>query len=69
MAGKSSIYPTATELFFQGKTEETIQRLTMASPLERLATPEDIVKVITFMVSGDSNWVNAQVIRANGGIV
>ena len=61
--------PTATELFFQGKSEDTIQRLSMASPLERLGTPEDIVKVLAFMVGDDSNWINAQVVRVNGGIV
>ena len=61
--------PTATELFFQGKSDELVQRLAKASPLERLGTPEDIVKVLAFMVGEDSNWINAQVIRANGGIV
>ncbi len=40
--------------------------LSMASPLEHLGTPEDIVKVLSFMVGEDSNWINAQVVRVNG---
>lgn len=61
--------PTATELFFSGKSNELIQRLSKAAPLERLGTRTDIVNVLAFMVNNDSNWINAQTIRVNGGIV
>lgn len=61
--------PTATKLFLEGKSEELIQKLSMASPLERLGTVEDIANVIDFAVNEQSNWINAQVLRVNGGII
>lgn len=61
--------PTATELFFEGKSDELIAQLAKASPLERLGTVEDIAAVLNFVVSDDGSWINAQTIRVNGGIV
>ncbi|GAA1563464.1 SDR family oxidoreductase [Actinomadura kijaniata] len=61
--------PTATELFLDGKDEETIQRLAKQPPLERLGTPEDIAEVVSFLTSPAGHWINGQVVRANGGIV
>ncbi|MCH5671069.1 SDR family oxidoreductase [Streptomyces gilvus] len=61
--------PTATELFLDGKDEETIARLAAQPPLERLGTPEDIANVVSFLVGPEGHWVNGQVLRANGGII
>lgn len=61
--------PTATELFLKGKTSEQVAHLAKMAPLERLGEPEDIAKVVAFLVSSDGNWVNGQTLRANGGIV
>ncbi|ARP73110.1 3-ketoacyl-ACP reductase [Streptomyces pluripotens] len=61
--------PTATDLFLEGKDEETIARLAAQPPLERLGTPADIAEVVAFLASRAGHWVNGQVIRANGGIV
>ncbi|WP_413451538.1 SDR family oxidoreductase [Georgenia phoenicis] len=61
--------PTATELFLDGKTEEQVEALAKVPPLERLGTPEDIARVVAFLVSEDGQWVNGQVLRANGGMV
>lgn len=61
--------PTATELFFAGKSDEIVDRLKKLSPLERLGTPEDIAAVIAFLAGPDGAWVNGQTIRANGGTV
>ncbi|WP_225823690.1 SDR family oxidoreductase [Streptomyces naphthomycinicus] len=61
--------PTATELFLEGKDEETIARLAAQPPLERLGTPADIAEVVAFLASPAGHWVNGQVVRANGGIV
>lgn len=60
--------PTATELFFKGKDEETIARLSKASPLERLGTPDDMAELVAFL-AGPGRWVNGQIIYANGGII
>ncbi len=61
--------PTATALFLEGKSDELIARLIQAAPLERLGTVEDIAAVLDFAVNEGSNWVNAQILRVNGGIV
>ncbi|WP_405913467.1 SDR family oxidoreductase [Streptomyces sp. NBC_00963] len=61
--------PTATELFFEGKDEATIERLAKQPPLERLGTPEDIAEVVAFLAGPSGHWVNGQVLRANGGII
>ncbi|KAI9085273.1 hypothetical protein K1719_032796 [Acacia pycnantha] len=61
--------PTATELFFEGKTEETIKRLVDACPLERLGEPKDVSHLVGFLASDAGEWINGQVVRANGGFV
>lgn len=59
--------PTATDLFIQGKDQETIENLTKAAPLERLGTPEDISTAVAFL-AGPARWVNGQILYVNGGI-
>lgn len=61
--------PTATDLFLEGKTPEQVEQLAKVPPLERLGTPEDIARVVAFLVSPAGHWVNGQVVRANGGMV
>ncbi|MGR9172298.1 SDR family oxidoreductase [Rhizobium sp. KDH_Rht_773_N] len=59
--------PVATELLLAGRPPEVIERLTSEIPLGRLGQPEDIARIVAFLASGESGWVNGQVIRANGG--
>jgi 3-oxoacyl-[acyl-carrier protein] reductase len=59
--------PTGTDLFLIGKTPEQIAQLSKLAPLERLGTPEDIAGVVSFLAGPDGAWVNAQILRANGG--
>ncbi|WP_416064478.1 SDR family oxidoreductase [Rhizobium sp. ZK1] len=61
--------PTGTDLFLNGKSDELIDRLAKANPLERLGTPEDIAGVVAFLAGPDGAWINGQVLRANGGMV
>lgn len=60
--------PVATDLFFEGKSEELIQRLSKMPPLERLGQPDDIAGVVSFLAGPDGGWINGQVLRANGGV-
>ncbi len=60
--------PTATEMFLDGKDEETVARFAAAIPLGRLGTPTDIAEVVAFLTSPAGHWVNGQTLRANGGI-
>jgi 3-oxoacyl-[acyl-carrier protein] reductase len=59
--------PTGTELFLSGKSPEQIAQLSKLAPLERLGQPEDIASVVSFLAGPDGSWVNAQILRANGG--
>ncbi|WP_085581988.1 MULTISPECIES: SDR family oxidoreductase [unclassified Pseudomonas] len=61
--------PVATELFLHGKSEEQIQTYAKMPPLERLGQPEDIARVVSFLASPAADWVNGQILRANGGLV
>jgi 3-oxoacyl-[acyl-carrier protein] reductase len=59
--------PVATELFLEGKSQAQIEQMAKLPPLERLGTPDDIAAVVSFLAGPDAGWVNAQVLRANGG--
>jgi 3-oxoacyl-[acyl-carrier protein] reductase len=59
--------PVGTELFLKGKTEAQINELGKLAPLERLGSPDDIANVVSFLAGPEGGWVNAQVLRANGG--
>jgi 3-oxoacyl-[acyl-carrier protein] reductase len=59
--------PVGTELFLKGKSEAQINEFKKLPPVERLGLPEDIASVVSFLAGPDGGWVNAQVLRANGG--
>ncbi len=59
--------PVATPLFLKDKTEEQISQIANMAPMERLGEPVDIARVVSFLAGPDGGWVNAQVLRANGG--
>lgn len=59
--------PVATDLFLNGKSEAQIRDLSKIAPMERLGQPEDIAGAVSFLAGPDGGWVNAQVLRANGG--
>ncbi|KAE9465946.1 hypothetical protein C3L33_02151, partial [Rhododendron williamsianum] len=61
--------PVATELFFAGKTEEMVKRIADACPLGRLGEPDDISGIVGFLAGDAGEWINGQIIRANGGSV
>lgn len=60
--------PTGTDLFLNGKSQEQIERLAKLNPLERLGTPDDIAGAVAFLAGPDGQWINGQVLRANGGM-
>ena len=61
--------PVATDLFLGDKSDDQVAAVTKMIPLGRLGEPEDIARVVAFLVGPDGGWVNGQVLRANGGIV
>lgn len=60
---------TATPMFYGGKTDEEAERYIAEAPLGRLGMPEDIAPLVGFLASDAGGWVNAQVLRCNGGTI
>lgn len=58
--------PTATPLFFEGKSQEQIDGIAGMNPMGRLGTPEDIADTVSFL-AGSARWVNGQTLHINGG--
>ena len=59
--------PVATPLFLKDKTDEQIAQLSKIAPFERLGEPEDVARVISFLAGPEGGWINAQIVRPNGG--
>jgi len=59
--------PTATPLYYEGKTQDVIDRAKKAPPLERMGEPTDIAEVVAFL-AGPARWLNGQILYANGGV-
>ena len=59
--------PVATEMFFQGKSQELIEQIAKQAPMERLGEPDEIANVVSFLAGPEGLWINAQVLRVNGG--
>lgn len=60
--------PTTTELFLNGKSDEVLARLAASNAFNRIASPEDITRIVLFLASDDSKWISGQVIAANGAM-
>ncbi len=59
--------PVATPFFLDGKSEELIAQMSKVAPIERLGEPNDVARTVSFLAGPDGGWINAQVIRPNGG--
>jgi 3-oxoacyl-[acyl-carrier protein] reductase len=59
----------ATDMFFGGKTEETVKLIAEINPLGRIGETKDISPVVGFLASDSGEWINGQIIGVNGGFV
>lgn len=59
--------PINTEMFNSGKNKETIERMAKMSFQGRIGEPEDIARLVLFLVSEEAGWVTGQNISASGG--
>jgi meso-butanediol dehydrogenase / (S,S)-butanediol dehydrogenase / diacetyl reductase len=56
------------EAELRGSTVETVRQLYIAdTPLGRLETPEDVARVVAFLVSDDAAFVTGEAVAVNGG--
>lgn len=60
--------PTETDLFFQGKTQQDIDRLAGSNAFGRLGQPADIARIIVSLAGDDSKWISGQIIGVNGAM-
>ncbi|KAF7960762.1 hypothetical protein EAE96_000435 [Botrytis aclada] len=60
--------PTATELFFRGKSDQLLKTLAGLNPQDRLGEPDEIAEVVAFLSSEASSWVTGQTLQVNGGM-
>jgi 3-oxoacyl-[acyl-carrier protein] reductase len=49
--------------------EKVMQKILNQIPLGRLGNPEEVAKLVCFLVSDDANYITGQVININGGIL
>ncbi|WP_078381936.1 SDR family oxidoreductase [Sutcliffiella halmapala] len=61
--------PVATELFFQGKSEQQIEAFKNMNAFRRLGTPDDIADSISLLLRDESSWITGQTLRVNGGFL
>jgi 3-oxoacyl-[acyl-carrier protein] reductase len=48
--------------------EKVMQKILSRIPLNRLGKPEEVAKLVCFLVSDDANYITGQVININGGM-
>ena len=60
--------PTNTKLFTEGKSQEVINRFAGMAALGRIGEPNDIARLVMFLISEEASWITGQNIGANGGI-
>ncbi|KAG7575914.1 NAD(P)-binding domain superfamily [Arabidopsis thaliana x Arabidopsis arenosa] len=61
--------PIATEMFFDGKTPELVEKIAAESPFGRVGEAKDVVPLVGFLAGDGGEWVNGQIIPVNGGYV
>ncbi len=48
--------------------KEILDQVLKITPLKRMGTPEEVAKVVTFLVSEEAGYITGQVIRVDGGL-
>lgn len=61
--------PVETDLFLKLNPPETREMFKNVNPFHRIGTPKEIADAILFLSSAESNWINGQNIKVNGGYV
>jgi 3-oxoacyl-[acyl-carrier protein] reductase len=59
--------PTATDLYYKGKSEQLLQVIARFSPFERVGTVEEVADAFLFLCGKRASWVTGQTLRVNGG--
>ncbi|WKD36131.1 SDR family oxidoreductase [Streptomyces xanthophaeus] len=62
----NAIDPGPTDTGWMG--EEQKADLIRSTPLGRLGVPQDCANLVTFLCSPEGDWINAQLLRSDGGL-
>ncbi|GAA5117780.1 SDR family oxidoreductase [Pseudonocardia adelaidensis] len=54
----------ATALYAEGE-----EKVSAAYPMKRLGTPEDVARLVGFLVSDAASWITGETVRVDGGIL
>jgi NAD(P)-dependent dehydrogenase (short-subunit alcohol dehydrogenase family) len=65
---KNILGPIDTPFFYGQETKESIALFSSLSVANRLGNVKDIVPVVEFIASPESQWVTAQTLFVNGGV-
>ncbi|GAM85547.1 hypothetical protein ANO11243_035540 [Dothideomycetidae sp. 11243] len=60
--------PTATDGFYEGKTDEIVKAVTNNLPLGRLGEPEEVANMVSMLCRPESSLFTGQIVRVNGGM-
>jgi NAD(P)-dependent dehydrogenase (short-subunit alcohol dehydrogenase family) len=60
--------PISTRMVLDQWPDEQIQHFSNVTALGRLGKPEEIARIVMFLVSDDSYWITGQTIVADGGL-
>jgi 3-oxoacyl-[acyl-carrier protein] reductase len=60
--------PTATDGFYEGKTEQIVKAIEGFHPQGRVAQPAEIANAVVLVASDESSWMNGVNFRVNGGM-
>ncbi|MQY08013.1 SDR family oxidoreductase [Actinomadura macrotermitis] len=58
-----------TPTFRGGKSDRDVERLAAQIPLRRLGDLQEAAAAVAYLLGADASWVNAQVLRVNGGFL
>jgi acetoin reductase-like protein len=57
------------EAKLRGVSEEEVVRIMLGeTPLDRLQTPEDVAKAVSFLLSDDAEFITGEALSVNGGV-
>ena len=63
----NAVDPGATDSGWM--TKEIYEKIKIANPMGRVGTPEDVAKLVAFLVSSEAQWITGQILRSNGGVL
>lgn len=59
--------PTGTDTLKQGRSEDELKQIATLNPFDRIGEPDEVAGAFAFLAGPDSNWVNGQILKVNGG--